>query len=157
MVYLAASFAGEDEIDLISVVRLGYMLAVIDEVLKLYPPVSMQSNRVVRRGGDMIAGGWVPGGEFGSNPFPPFSTFSTLPHSLLFSLASFQFYSPPNFFPAFPTCLDPDHITSNCFTSHNSARQDMSDNWRTDTNVPHLGGAPARRRLPIKQQLPPSR
>ena len=60
--HVRASFSGEDEIDLISVGRLDYMLAVIDEALRLYPPVPMQSNRLVRRGGEEIAGGWVPEG-----------------------------------------------------------------------------------------------
>ena len=60
--HVRGSFASEDEIDLISVGRLDYMLAVIDEALRLYPPVPMQSNRVVREGGEVIAGGWVPGG-----------------------------------------------------------------------------------------------
>jgi len=60
--HVRASFASEGEIDLISVGRLDYMLAVIDEALRLYPPVPMQSNRLVRRGGEEIAGGWVPEG-----------------------------------------------------------------------------------------------
>ncbi|KAL2128590.1 hypothetical protein VTI74DRAFT_8957 [Chaetomium olivicolor] len=61
--HVRSSFSSEAEIDLISVGRLDYMLAVIDEALRLYPPVPMQSNRVVvGSGGAVIAGGWVPEG-----------------------------------------------------------------------------------------------
>ncbi|KAK9781105.1 putative Fatty acid synthase beta subunit hexB [Seiridium cardinale] len=60
--HVRESFTSESEIDLISVGKLGYMLAVIDEALRLYPPVPMQSNRVVARGGATIAGQWVPEG-----------------------------------------------------------------------------------------------
>lgn len=69
--HVRGSFASEDEIDLISVGRLDYMLAVLDEALRLYPPVPMQSNRIVRGKGEVIAGGWVPGGV--SFPLPFFS------------------------------------------------------------------------------------
>ncbi|KAK4656797.1 hypothetical protein QC762_207340 [Podospora pseudocomata] len=61
--HVRGSFGDESEIDLISVGKLDYMLAVLDEALRLYPPVPMQSNRVVTgKGGGSIAGGWVPEG-----------------------------------------------------------------------------------------------
>ncbi|KAK4234867.1 cytochrome P450 [Achaetomium macrosporum] len=60
--HVRTSFKSEDEIDLISVGRLDYMLAVIDEALRLYPPVPMQSNRIVNGAGAVIDGRWVPGG-----------------------------------------------------------------------------------------------
>ena len=60
--HVRSSFASETEIDLISVGKLDYMLAVLDEVLRLYPPVPVQSNRIVTKGGAMIAGQWVPEG-----------------------------------------------------------------------------------------------
>lgn len=60
--HVRTSFDSETEINLISIGRLDYMLAVIDEALRLYPPVPMQSNRIVRRGGEVIAGSWVPEG-----------------------------------------------------------------------------------------------
>lgn len=56
------SFTHESEIDLISVGKLEYMAAVLDETLRLYPPVPMQSNRIVNQPGVQIAGQWVPGG-----------------------------------------------------------------------------------------------
>lgn len=87
--HVRASFASEDEIDLISVGRLDYMLAVIDEALRLYPPVPMQSNRLVRRGGEQIAGGWVPEGV------SLFLESVLLPFSFLLSLSLFlsRFFS----------------------------------------------------------------
>jgi averantin hydroxylase len=38
------------------------MLAVLNEALRLYPPVPAQSNRIVADGGALIAGQWVPEG-----------------------------------------------------------------------------------------------
>jgi averantin hydroxylase len=57
-----SAFNKEEEIDLQSVGRLEYMLAVLDEAMRMYPPVPKQGNRVVPDGGAMIAGKWVPGG-----------------------------------------------------------------------------------------------
>jgi len=57
-----SAFSSEAEIDLLSVGKLDYMLAVLDESLRLYPPVPMQSNRIVTAGGATIAGRWVPEG-----------------------------------------------------------------------------------------------
>lgn len=61
-IQVRSTFASETEIDLISVGKLDYMLAVLDEALRLYPPVPVQSNRIVTKGGAMIAGQWVPEG-----------------------------------------------------------------------------------------------
>lgn len=57
-----SAFKDEDEIDLLSVGKLDYMLAVLDEGMRVYPPVPNQGNRVVPAGGAMVAGKWVPGG-----------------------------------------------------------------------------------------------
>lgn len=56
------AFNHEYEIDLISVNKLDYMFAVLDEAMRIYPPVPNQGNRVVPKGGAMVAGKWVPGG-----------------------------------------------------------------------------------------------
>lgn len=56
------AFAAESDIDLGSVGKLGYMLAVLKETLRLYPPVPAQSNRVTHGDGVTIAGRWVPSG-----------------------------------------------------------------------------------------------
>ncbi|KAF2275245.1 cytochrome P450 [Westerdykella ornata] len=57
-----ASFKDESEIDLQSVSKLEYMLAVLDESMRIYTPVPKQGNRIVPKGGVMMAGQWVPGG-----------------------------------------------------------------------------------------------
>ncbi|KAJ2998876.1 hypothetical protein NUW58_g188 [Xylaria curta] len=54
------SFKSEDEIDLISVGGLTYMLACLNETLRLYPPTPIGLPRVVPKGGVTIAGQWVP-------------------------------------------------------------------------------------------------
>jgi averantin hydroxylase len=61
------TFKHEDEIDLLSVSKLDYMLAVLEEGMRIYPPVPNQINRVVPPGGAMVAGRWVAGGV--SRPF----------------------------------------------------------------------------------------
>lgn len=55
-------FKSEDEIDLISVGKLDYMLAVLDEGMRVYPPVPNLGNREVPSPGYTIAGKWVPAG-----------------------------------------------------------------------------------------------
>lgn len=55
-----SAFGSEEEIDLISVSRLGYMLACLKESLRLYPPATPGLPRVVPKGGIDIAGHYVP-------------------------------------------------------------------------------------------------
>ncbi|KAF2005008.1 cytochrome P450 ClCP1 [Amniculicola lignicola CBS 123094] len=55
-------FNHEAEIDLMSVGKLDYMLAVLDEGMRIFPPVPNQGNRVVPAGGADVAGKWVAGG-----------------------------------------------------------------------------------------------
>jgi averantin hydroxylase len=57
-----SAFKHEDEIDLVSVSKLDYMLAVLDEGMRVYPPVPNAGNRVVPPSGTMVAGKWVAGG-----------------------------------------------------------------------------------------------
>ncbi|PTB65098.1 cytochrome P450 [Trichoderma citrinoviride] len=57
-----SSFTSEDEIDLLSVSRLNYMLAILDEALRLHPPVPGSMPRTINEKGDVIAGHWVPPG-----------------------------------------------------------------------------------------------
>ncbi|OCK73119.1 cytochrome P450 [Lepidopterella palustris CBS 459.81] len=57
-----STFKSEDEINLISVNSLRYMLAVLDESLRIYPPVPIGLPRVVPKGGEFILGKFVPEG-----------------------------------------------------------------------------------------------
>lgn len=57
-----STFKSTDEITVTSVSRLPYMLACLNEALRLYPPVPGDMVRVVRSGGGNIAGHFVPEG-----------------------------------------------------------------------------------------------
>jgi cytochrome P450 len=57
-----SSFDSEMEITLISVNKLTYMLAVLNEALRCYPPVVSNMVRVTSKGGETIAGQYIPGG-----------------------------------------------------------------------------------------------
>ncbi|PSR97238.1 cytochrome P450 monooxygenase [Coniella lustricola] len=55
-----SSFASVQEITLLSVQNLKYMLAVLDESLRLFPPVPSSLPRVMRKGGDVLCDVFVP-------------------------------------------------------------------------------------------------
>ncbi|KAL4769283.1 Versicolorin B desaturase [Aspergillus nidulans var. acristatus] len=55
-----SAFAAADQIDLVSVSRLPYLTAVIDETLRMYPSVPGQPPRVVPEGGAIVCGRFVP-------------------------------------------------------------------------------------------------
>ncbi|KAF4448963.1 cytochrome P450 [Fusarium albosuccineum] len=57
-----SAFTTEDEIDLLSVQKLPYLLAVLDETLRIHPPVPSGSPRRIAPGGDVIVGQYVPEG-----------------------------------------------------------------------------------------------
>jgi cytochrome P450 len=57
---IRGTFQSEDEIDFESVSRLPYLLACLDEALRMYPPVPTGLPRVVPKGGATIAGNYVP-------------------------------------------------------------------------------------------------
>ncbi|KAI1403738.1 putative cytochrome P450 [Hypoxylon fuscum] len=57
-----SAFSSVDEININSVNKLTYMLAILNESLRLYPPVTSGLVRVVPAGGEQIAGHFVPGG-----------------------------------------------------------------------------------------------
>lgn len=56
------SFSSETEIDFVSVQKLDYMLAVLDETLRLHPPSPNANLRRVCDGGDVICDQFVPHG-----------------------------------------------------------------------------------------------
>ncbi|KXH50180.1 cytochrome P450 [Colletotrichum simmondsii] len=57
-----STFKAEEEININSVQNLPYMLAVLDETLRLNPPLPHSSPRVVHEGGDTFCGFFVPEG-----------------------------------------------------------------------------------------------
>ncbi|KAJ4389106.1 hypothetical protein N0V93_006568 [Gnomoniopsis smithogilvyi] len=54
------AFRTEDEIDYLSVSNLSYMLACLDEALRLYPPAPLGIPRQTPKGGGNVAGYYVP-------------------------------------------------------------------------------------------------
>jgi averantin hydroxylase len=57
-----STFKSADEIDLYSTSKLPYTLAVLDETLRIYPPVPNQPPREAPPSGGMIDGKFIPGG-----------------------------------------------------------------------------------------------
>ncbi|OCK73458.1 cytochrome P450 monooxygenase-like protein [Lepidopterella palustris CBS 459.81] len=57
-----SSFHDTSEINFISVNKLKYMLACLNEAMRVFPPVPSGLSRMVPEGGDLIDGKWVPGG-----------------------------------------------------------------------------------------------
>lgn len=59
---IRSSFQSEDEMTFLSVARLPYLNAVIEESLRMYPPAPAIGPRVVPAGGAMVCGQYLPGG-----------------------------------------------------------------------------------------------
>ncbi|CAK4031641.1 Versicolorin B desaturase [Lecanosticta acicola] len=59
---IRSAFKSSDDIDLFSVNRLSYMLAVLDETMRMYSPVPDPAQRVVPAGGGAINGKYLPEG-----------------------------------------------------------------------------------------------
>jgi cytochrome P450 len=60
-----SSFTSGKDITMTSTNRLHYLQAVIQEALRLYPPIPCSMPRWVPEKGEMIEGKWVPGGVSG--------------------------------------------------------------------------------------------
>lgn len=63
-----SAFKSDSEITLASCNNLTYIHAVINEALRMYPPVPVGLPRIVDAQGDMIAGQWVPAGVSAPQP-----------------------------------------------------------------------------------------
>ncbi|KAJ3494886.1 hypothetical protein NLG97_g3787 [Lecanicillium saksenae] len=61
---IRSSFVSEAEINLISVQNLRYMLAAVDEAMRLRPGAPSGQTRVIAEGGDTILGRFVPEGTY---------------------------------------------------------------------------------------------
>lgn len=59
---IRSTFAAESDISIAGVNDLKYMVAVLDESLRMYPPVPIGLPRRVPEAGDFINDKWVPGG-----------------------------------------------------------------------------------------------
>jgi cytochrome P450 len=59
---IRTSFTREEEITQISVNKMKYLLAVLDETMRIHPPTPRGGPRVVPGKGEMVDGVWVPGG-----------------------------------------------------------------------------------------------
>ena len=73
---IRTTFATAGEIDLFSVNKLRLTLAVLEETMRIYPPVPTQANRVMPSGGVTVGGHWLPAGtivqisQYVANHFP---------------------------------------------------------------------------------------
>ncbi|KAK2606432.1 hypothetical protein QQS21_003125 [Conoideocrella luteorostrata] len=59
---IRSAFKNEEEITMPSVNRLKYLMACIDEAMRLFPPAAIGGPRVVPQGGATVAGHYVPQG-----------------------------------------------------------------------------------------------
>lgn len=57
---IRSSFASEQEITILSVQKLQYTLAVLDESMRMYPAVPTGPPRLIAKGGDSILKQFVP-------------------------------------------------------------------------------------------------
>lgn len=58
---IRGTFKNEDEITIATVTRLEYMLACLDEAMRLFPPVAIGLPRIVPGEGRSISGYFIPG------------------------------------------------------------------------------------------------
>lgn len=54
------AFKSEEEINMLSVQDLTYLLAVLEETSRIYPPVPGAGSRSIDEGGDVIIGHYLP-------------------------------------------------------------------------------------------------
>jgi cytochrome P450 len=59
---IRSAFTSIDDMNLESLARQKYLMAVLQEGLRMYPPVPSELPRVVPAGGATVCGEWIPGG-----------------------------------------------------------------------------------------------
>ncbi|KAK4634224.1 Averantin hydroxylase [Fulvia fulva] len=59
---IRSTFSSSDEIDVYSVTKLPYMLATLDEAMRIYPPVPDSASRIPPVGGGTVLGKYLPEG-----------------------------------------------------------------------------------------------
>jgi averantin hydroxylase len=59
---IRSNFKSTEDINLFSLMDLKYTEAVLEETMRIYPPVPIQSARTVPAGGDTVSGVFLPGG-----------------------------------------------------------------------------------------------
>jgi cytochrome P450 len=59
---IRTAFKSQEEITILSVSKLPYLLAVLEETLRHYPPAPSAFERLVPGDGDTVCGHWIPGG-----------------------------------------------------------------------------------------------
>jgi cytochrome P450 len=89
---IRGAFEKEDDINLDSLRKLPYLNAVLNEGLRLCPPIPWVLPRVVPEGGDTVCGTWLPGGVWQTPPalillfallcfaLPCLASFNSCPH-----------------------------------------------------------------------------
>lgn len=68
---IRGTFANDIDITIVSVGKLRYLTAVLEESMRLYPPVPAGLYRLVPKGGDTAVGKWIPGGVSHFSNMPP--------------------------------------------------------------------------------------
>lgn len=93
---IRSAFASFDDITMTRLSQLEYLVACIEEGLRMYPPVAVGLQRTTPEGGAMIAGRWIPGGVSRCR-LPPQTRLADMAQTLV-SLAQLAAYrSPTNF------------------------------------------------------------
>lgn len=59
---IRGTFTNDAEITIVAVAQLKYLGAVLEEALRMYPPVPLGQQRVVPSPGELVLGRWLPGG-----------------------------------------------------------------------------------------------
>jgi cytochrome P450 len=67
------TFQNEDEITQISVNKLKYLFAVLEEGMRMHPPAPRGGPRVVPESGATVDGIWIPGGVYHNYYFSIFT------------------------------------------------------------------------------------